>query len=259
MSELHRYLTAVRRAGHEAATDLRKRRVWYADEPPTPTPATPPPPATSAPEPQPSGADDSGEGDALPSWVKDPAKAYEEIQKLRKENEDKRKSAREAQQRLDKLESERQQREEDKLKEEKKFEDLANSYKAKYEQVLADLATQQLNTLKLQIGTDFKLTPKLISRLQGTTEDELRADAAEIAKELGLDKQQSDQQQQPPQAQNTQARSQQTTTAVPGGQPVGRTDTERNSEYFGSSNTSPMFQKTQVVYHGSKGDLDQPI
>lgn len=208
-----------------------------------------PPPATSAPEPQPSGADDSGEGDTQPKVFDE---AY--VKELRKESAKHRTEARELQKALEELRSEKKTAEEKKLAEQNDWKTLAEQRAGELAQLKADLEAERLNGLKSRIGTEFKLTPRLIERLQGKTEEELRADAAAISSELGLDKPATDQS---AQAQNTPARSQPaTTTAVPGGQPVTRTDTDRHRDYFGGANTSPIFQAGKLIVNG-KGDLGE--
>lgn len=249
MSELNRHLTAARRAGHEAAIDLRKRRTWYADDPPaTPAPATPPPPATSAPELNQSGADDSGEGDGDGEPKKYDA---EYVKKLRKEAAEKRTEARELKARLDKLEAESKQREEKELTDKEDWRKLAEKYKADLAQREADLATERLNGIRTRVGVEFKLPAALVARLHGATEDEIRDDASALAKELGLDKTATPEQPAPA----TPARSQQTTTAVPGGQPVGETNSDRQKRYFGGPQSSPIFQGAKIVFNGNPDDL----
>ncbi len=241
---------------------LAKRRTWYADEPPA-TPAT----ATPAPGDK-SGAVDSSNGDEPPDWVKDPVKAYKEIRSLREEAEAKRKEARDTLARLEKLEDaskkadkEKAKADEAKLAEDKKWEDLAKKYKADLEKAEQDLTTERFDRIKERIGNELKLPAKLVVRLQGATEDELRADATELAKELGLDKSSPAPEQtpatEPAKTEVTQsARGQQTTTAVPGGQPVGRTNDDRKKEFFGGAKSSNIFQGAKVVYHGNPKDLE---
>lgn len=225
---------AARRLERDAVIDLSQRRLWYADEPSTaqPTPQAP------APEPEKaSGAVDSG--------VEDKPKSFDEgyVKELRAENADWRKKTRDLEKRLKEIEDAQTQKHDAELKEQAKWQELAEKRESELKQLQADLATERLNGIRMRVGSELKLPPALVARLQGATEDEIRADATALAKELGLDK---------PAETTQQARSQNTTTAAPGGQPVGRTDATRKGEYFGGANTSPIFQGGGVVINGNQ-------
>jgi len=226
---------------YEGQINLAQRRTWFAEEPPTTPPAADekpkPPPAPTGDKSTP---DPAADKDAPPDWVKDPAKAYAEIQKLRDENAGHRKTSNETKDRLDKIEAERKKKEETDLATEKKFEDLAKKAQTERDQALADLQTEKLNSLRTRVGMEFKLPVSLISRLKGSTEDELKADAAALVKDLGLDKPAET----PPSPKDKPAGGRQVTTVAPGGPPAGETDAERRARLYkqGPQHT-PIFNK----------------
>ena len=233
---------------------LTKRRAWYADEPPTTETASPDKPA---PDPKQSGAVDSGEESGE-------VKSYPEeyVKKLRKEAADRRTEARELKERLDTLEAAAKAREEKELTEQNDWKQLAEKRGKELEKMKADLETERFDNLRTRIGSEYKLPAKFVARLQGASEDELRADAAELAKDLGLDKPTAPAE--TPAAQQTAttpetpaARSQSTTTAVPGGQPVTRTDADRKREYYGGANSSPMFSGGKLTFTTKVSPLDE--
>lgn len=233
---------SVRRSMREPGyVDLRKVRTWFAEgEPPAQPPAgTPPPAEPQKPEPKPDAE--------MPDFVKDPVKAYEEIRKLRDENAKHRTDARDVQARLDKLERERKSAEEQKLTEQQKWEELAKQREAELNEMRAKFEGQILNTLKLEVGNEFKLPKSVAMRLVGKNEDEIRADAEKLAKELKLD---VSAETPPPATTSTPpagtagtpppstpatdptARRQQTTVVAPGGRPAGETDSQRRARLY---------------------------
>lgn len=225
--------------------DLRKVRAWFADEePPAQPPAGTPPP------------DDSSEGrtaDKIPDWVKeDPAKAYSEIQHERKEAAKFRNAARDYEAKLNELLQAQKKAEEQKLTEQQKWEELAKQREAELNELRAKIEAQELNTLKLEVGNEFKLPKSVAMRLVGKNADEIRADAEKLAKELNLSAAASQPPPTetpapangtpPPAPENPQARRQQTTTVAPGGKPTPETDEERRARLYkrGAVN-SPIF------------------
>lgn len=237
----------------QGGDSLRMRRTWYAGEifsgegqgaaTPTPNPAPTPSPAagqgTATPTPAPSGGDkpeSDKDKDEIPDWMKDPVKVREEIRKLRDENAGHRKSARDAQAEKDKLEADKKAAADKKLADDREFEKLAQQTAKERDDALAELARERLSGLKLRVGTEFKLPPKLIERLQGTTEEELRKDAESLVADLGLNKPEPA----PPPADT--ARRQTTTTVAPGGQTVGETDAEKLARLRNPYQESPLFK-----------------
>lgn len=243
----------LRTARRNGRIDLSKRRAWFDETQPGTTPTEPPtaqPPAQAD--------DDDFDLDKLPSSVQ------EYIKKLRGENADRRKSAKSEKQRADELAAELAKRDKDKetaaeaeLAAQKRFEELAQKkaqeaqeWKQKYE---AELQSRVRERIAIQAG----LPSFMADRLKGDTEEALKADAEQLA--AFIVKPKDEQPQQPQQNQQQPAsntgRPQQTTTAVPGGQPVTRTDGDRRSEYFTGVKDSPMFQKGQIVIHNKSEEF----
>lgn len=197
-----------------------------------------PQPQTPASEPKASDAGDSG-------LEKQDAFSREYVQELRAENAQRRKEARELQKRLEELESTRKQVEEKELVENQKWQQLAEKREKELAELKAALETERINNMRVRIGSEFKLPAKLQARLQGNTEDEIRADAKSLAEELGLDKPPAETPKadaKPNTAPELPARSQ-TTAIAPDGQPLGETDEQRRARLYkrGATN-SPLFQ-----------------
>lgn len=246
MSDLYTvYLprTARRLGAETIGLSLRQRRAWYAEEPPaTPAPQTPAPDAN---KPSSSGVSDS-DGEEIPDWVmKDPKAAYAALQKVRREAEDHRKSVRELTKRVNDFEAAKKQQEDAELDSQNLWEEKAQKMQKERDDLAAQLKLERLNSLRSRVGVEFKLPAKLTARLQGETEDEIRADAEALAKDLGLDKapETPAPQQPPPKTPPTGGR-QQTTAVAPGGQPAGETDEQRRARLYkrGAVN-SPVFRK----------------
>lgn len=242
---------AARRLERDAVINLSKRRLWYADEPlatSAPTPQAPAPEAEKS-----SGAVDSGVDEEKP-------KTFDEsyVKELRAENANWRKQTRELENRLKALEGEQNQKHEAELKEQAKWQELAEKREAKLREIETAHANELLKIQRQVVAARYTdRLPKsddpendavaiFASRLQGSTLEELQQDAEKLIAVFGI----QPVTQQP--APNAQARSQNTTTAAPGGQPVGRTDATRKGEYFGGANTSPIFQGGGVVINGNQ-------
>lgn len=228
------------RAAREGQVDLRRRRAWFDEDKGggdvTPTSA---PKAPEAPAPQ---------GGDLPDWVKDPAKAYEEIKKLREESASHRTASKSLEQRLAEIESTTAKARERELAEQNKWKELAEERERKLSEFEATLQAQTAQTLRAQIALEYKLSPGIAKRLVGDTEDALRKDAAALIAELGLDKSQAETPASPPDSNApgqpaTPARSQ--TAIVPDGQAVGETDEDRRRRYYGKTEDSPLFRQTR--------------
>lgn len=82
--------------------------------------------------------------------------------------------AKSLQEELDKLKQERAQAADQKLADEKRWEELATQYKTELEQ-------ERQTRLRLEIGSKFGLDGELANRLQGKDEAELAADAEKLA------------------------------------------------------------------------------
>lgn len=192
---------------------------------------------------------DSGSGNGSDAKTFDAA--Y--VKELRDENAGWRKQVRDLEKRLNEIDSEKQKKVDTELAENQKWKELAEKREKELLEARAERDAERLTNLKQRIGTEFKLSPKLVSRLQGSTEDELRADAKALAEDLGLDKQPpSTPETKPaenakPDSENPQSR-RQTTAVAPDGQPQGETDEQRRARLYqrGAVN-SPLFQPRKPV------------
>lgn len=215
-------LKATRHDFTLAGVNLAKRRTWYADDPQQ----------TGGEEKPAEKPEQDAPADEMPDWVKDPEKAYEEIKKLREESAQHRTKARDVETRLKAIEDER------KLGEEKQLADQEN-WKALAERRAEELAkaaeVARLAQAKA-IVLEFGLPKELAGRLQGTTEDELRADAESLAALIPK-----------PDEKKTAPGGRQgsTTTSVPGGSPAKETDAQRRARLQGGGGSN-MFSGGEV-------------
>jgi hypothetical protein len=206
---------------------LTARRVWYADDagqPPVETPVGQPPADPTPPPPAP-----TNDAPDVPEWVKDPAKAYAEIQKLRGGEAE----ARQTKKRLAELEAQAKTAEDQRLADQQKWQELAEKRERELAQVREQAKAAELTALRLRISTELGLPPALAERLKGETEDDLRADAEALKALLPAPVQQ-----QPP-----APGARPTTSAVPGGPPARETDDQRRARLFGASTT--MFDRSK--------------
>lgn len=187
------------------------------------------------------------------------------VKQLRQEAAKWRVKVRELETALTNLQDARTQQEESELAEQAKWKELAE----KREREVADLRKQvkerEAALMRAKIAAEYNLLgtvldestgETLADRLRGETEEELRADAAKLAK-LAARAQPAT----PAQAEGATAPSEtalpgargpQTTTAVPGGRPAGRTDTDRRREYFTFNNDSPFYRGGGLVLPSEK-------
>jgi len=105
------------------------------------------------------------------------------VKELRDEAAKWRKTVRDLEARISEFDTAKSQQEETKLKEEKQYEELLRKRDVEMAQLKADLERERTSALRLRIGFEAGLPTALISRLTGSTEDELKADAL-ILKEL---------------------------------------------------------------------------
>lgn len=223
----------VRPIQYSGQINLSQRRAWFE--------TSNPPPAESKPQTPAPVANDAGvSGSEKPETFD---RAY--VEELRKENATWRKQTREMEKRLEAIESEKKQSADAELASQQKFKELAEQRERDLAALKSQLETERLTNLRTRIGVELKLPVLLAMRLQGTTEDDIRADAESLVKELGLNKSIE-----PPPAQNQQAPAQnpagrQTTAVAPGGPPATETDEQRRARLYkrGASN-SPLFNKT---------------
>lgn len=230
------------RAMRDGQVDLRRRRAWFDQEKGGGEPA-PTPPAPKAPEPP-----TQQPGSDLPDWVKDPARAYEEIKKLREEAASHRTASKSLEQRLAEIEGATAKARERELAEQNKWKELAEERERKLAEAEATLKAQAAQTMRAQIALEYKLSPGIAKRLVGDTEEALRKDAEALIAELGLDKQQAETPASPSDkapAQPVQQPARSQTAIVPDGQAVGETDEDRRRRYYGKTEDSPLFRPTR--------------
>ena len=238
----------VRPDRYEAQINLSQRRMWFADEPAPAQPAadkiTPEQPAAD--KPATADANASKAATPTPDWVKaNPDKAYEELQKVRNEAASNRVEATELKKRLDAIEADQRKQADEKKKanekelaDQNRFKELADQREKELNDMRAQVEAAKLDSLRTRVGMEFKLPVSIISRLKGSTEDELKADAAALVKDLGLDKQAE------PTPQQKKGGTQ-TTAVAPGGSAAGETDSERRARlYKQGAQATPLFQKT---------------
>lgn len=167
-------------------------------------------------------------GNGIPDWVSDPARAYQEIQNLRQENARRRTEFNQLSeqmqsilQRLPAQETTEPEPENPVDALNQRIESLAQT--VEQERQLREQA--QRNALLTRIASDFNLPAELVGRLQGSTEEELRADAKSLS---GLVQQQNNQ---------NQSDIRRNTTGVPGGDARMTTETheQKRARYFGNS------------------------
>jgi hypothetical protein len=203
---LKQRMTTARRAGDAGVgMSLRMRRVWFADGP---TPEADKP------------ANDQPNNQQLPEWVRDPAKAYEEIQKLRGEAKDNRLA-------LDGLKKTLEEVQKKPSADPVQVEELAT----KLIDMQKRLQEKEANELRLSVALELGLPKELAVRLVGSTEEELRKDGEALKALIP--------------SQSPQTPKRQNTTPTPGGAPVGETDEQKRARLFGGGNTSnPIFKKS---------------
>jgi hypothetical protein len=159
----------------------------------------------------------------------------EYVEELRKENANRRKEASALEKRLKEIEDSNKAADDKKLADDLKWQDLAEKRQKDLEKMQAEVEAERKVNLRNRVGHEFKLPQKLVDRLQGANEEELRADAQALVTELGLDKQ--------AEAAQTQAGSRTLTTIAPDGRPVGETDDQRRARlYQRGAQWSPLFK-----------------
>lgn len=159
------------------------------------------------------------------------AKTFSEeyVNDLRKENAKWRTQVRDFEARLAKFEQVEAERQELTLKEQAKFEELAQKYAQERDALRAELQKRELDLLRSRIATEYALPPALAARLVGDSEDALRADAESLK---GLIPAPAPAAQPPTPAQATRPHT--TTTPIPTGT-TGETDAQRRARLFGGN------------------------
>jgi hypothetical protein len=211
----------------------------------------------AAPAPQTEEAEAEG-ADMLPRKV---------VEEARREAAKYRIRAREAEERLKQLESALQEREMKELEEQKRWQEMSERYKERASQLEAELKAQKLAFFRQRVASRYAsrlpaqegvdVVGVFADLLQGDDEEAMARHAEQLIALFGVRAQQAQAQPSPTASQAVR----QTTQAVPGGQPIGRTDEDRRQEYFGGGDMSrsPIFQKGKVIYHGNPSDLERPL
>ena len=135
-----------------------------------------------------------------PDWVQDPARAYQEIRRLRDENAATRSRLRE-------LEAQHQQQA-----------DVYQQTETELESLRTEIEIRERDALRQQIAEAVGLPPTLAARLQGDDAESLRADAAALRESLA--------------SESTLPRGQ-AATVVPGGPPVSKTRQQLRQLLYG--------------------------
>ncbi len=189
------------------------------------------------------------------------------VRELRSEAAKYRVEKKELEKRLADLETSRRSREEAELADQQKWQELADKRAKELEAMKAQLDSQRIETVRLRVAAEFGLNvpiddgETLADRLRGTTEEDLRADAAKLAKWYTSLKPAKDESPDSPEPEKapptTPGAGRPQTTAVPGGKPAGKTDEDRRREYLRGSQDSPLFQPPSgggVVWNSGKPD-----
>lgn len=157
------------------------------------------------------------------------------VTKLRGESEKRRLQLREREEKITTLEqavTERETVEETariaQLQEQEKFQELANEYQQKYEDVQTEMVQRDIQLMRMRVAGEVGLPSELADRLIGETEESIRQDAERLAELVAVV---PDNTQQP----------MRTTQVVPGGGTPARTDEDRRREYFSKSGSSSVF------------------
>lgn len=209
-------MRVTRRLNSEAHINLRNVRRWYADEP------------------QDAGGDSDAGGaqNQRSEWFNGlPKEAQDEIKRLREESKQHRLTARELEKRLKDFDAKAKAADDEKLVANQEGMKLAEKYKAEAEAARTELAKLQLTALRERIARKNGLPDELAARLRGETEDEINADAVELAKHI---KPADDKGKKPGSS----------LTAIPGGSPSQETHAQAKARIYGRGNTD--------IFRGSK-------
>lgn len=192
------------------------------------------------------------------------------VSELRDENAKTRIKLREVQEQLDKLTKAQQSAEDDKLKEQQKWQELAEKRQQELAAMQNELKAKDLQIERVRIAAEFNLNvlldpdddsgDTLADRLRGETPDELREDAKRLARLLNKAAaaqaspaeaaQQKPEEQLGEKAPEKTARRPATTTAVPGGPADANPEAAMREAFFGGVANSPMFNDGEFIYHG---------
>jgi hypothetical protein len=184
-------------------------------------------------------ANTEGSSDSWMNTLPEQAQTY--IKELRGENASRRTENRDIKKQLEQIQSAQTEAETAKLAEQQKWQELYEKEKAEREKLAQTVEAERLNNVKLRIASEHKLPAQLAARLVGDDEDSLRADAAELAKLIPSGTAPADEQ--------ITARSRQTTSAVPDGQPTRETDDQRRARLNPRLKSPTIFDAVDIIVH----------
>ncbi len=222
---------------------LSKRRAWFDGDPPT-QPVTPVEPTTPANDPETNVLNkdktvfDStkNQQDELVDFNAtdaDGKRLYFEqqyVSDLRNESRQHREASENVQRELDTLKQAKVDSEADSLTEKEQYKELSENYKGQLETMQQTLLQQEHKALMDRVAAKFNLPDTLVSRLVGTTEAELEADAQTIAALFVQQKQQPN--------------AGQGVSPAPDATPPVRGDSDRKGEYFAKAEDQPQIFRT---------------
>lgn len=202
---LTKRIRTASRFGPNAGRSVTMRRTWYAEDKPAEGETKPDP--------------------AKPEGEKTPPKTFDEkyVQDLRDEAAGWRKKLREMEVKLNERETTEKTAKEKELADQQQYKTLAEQRAQELADIKAENARLQKSALQQKVAAEVGLPPKFADRLKGSTEEEMKADAEDLKKELPAAQQQ----------QTTQT--QRTTTSFPGGKPGAETDEQRRARLYGGN------------------------
>lgn len=116
--------------------------------------------------------------------VQDTPASMDEVRKLRAEAKQRRLEAKSLAEELAQYKAAQQAAEQAKLTEQQQYQQLYEQEKERAAQLAAQMQQLEQSHLRQRIATEFGLPPTFASRLLGSTEDELRADAKAMLDEM---------------------------------------------------------------------------
>lgn len=186
-------------------------------------------------------------------------KTYAEdyVKELREENKARRKALDALQKELDEIKDNQKKSSEKKLEDDKNWETLAKQRELDLKDLQAKHATERMQLLRSSIAAryasrlpqaegDTDPVAEFAKRLQGSTEEEIKADAESLIALLRPSQPEPQQPAAETQPTGQQAR-RQTTAVAPDGQPTGETDEQKRDRLYGRKPISdpPVFRKQQ--------------
>lgn len=157
----------------------------------------------------------------------------------------------ELQAQIEQINAEQRKGKEKELAEQQRWQELAEQREKELQTIQAQLEAERKAGQRSRIALEAGLPAMLQDRIKGDDEDAMRDDAKKLAElfraaQAASDSAQDDKPEPTEQPDNEARR--RTTTAAPGGRPVGKTDEDRKSEYFKGKADSPIFQGGGVQF-----------